>query len=284
VTALWTGNPSKWGLEKQYILRAWLPGYVAKSHRPAAHPEIWTNIVAMAAKIFPGADACAFMGFCANGESLAANTTESVPKQEFHEMGIFGTEGGLRDKPAPDPNPKGRYCSWAALADDVDVRALLGGKSATMVPNAWKHEADDQCAVGLVNIRRHARSVFAALDPRIGPASDGSLWFTAVGFMAWSAGGPGATSHIKPHVEALAAVPENQRWGALMVEISKTHPHGFRHLNAAYSIARTAQKLEAGRMLQEDIGPVCNAWFDERLINADRAELFETIAKLGYPS
>jgi hypothetical protein len=273
VTTLHAGNPTRWGAEKQSLVRSWLPG--------AKHPEIWAAISTMAPKIFPGADPCAFMGFCANGESLAANTTETVPEEPFHELGIFGTEGGMRFKPAPDPNPNGAMNSWGELHAHPDVVALLG-RPATMVAGAWKRAADDQVAIGLVNIRRHARNVFAALGASVAPASEGSLWFVALGFMGWSAG-PGRTiSHVKPHVAALAIAPEISRWGALMHHVAVSSPTGHKHANPAYSCARTAQKLECGRQLQAFMGPTCSAWYDLH-DGMDSAPLYDAIARLGYP-
>ncbi len=88
--------------------------------------------------------------------------------------------------------------------------------------------------------------------------------------MAWSAGAGRVVQHVAPFAAKLAAVDEAMRWPALMHAVALAHPTGHRHLNAAYSCARTAQKLEAGR--------TDDAWF-----GAVDAPLYEAIARLGYP-
>ncbi len=102
--------------------------------------------------------------------------------------------------------------------------------------------------------------------------------------MSWSAGEGGTASHLKRYQEALAVVPEQQRWAALIREIVKAKPTGFKHANPAYSAARTWQKIEAGRLLQ-DSGATgatkCSTWFDSGL-GADDADLQEQLAEIGY--
>lgn len=272
------GNPTAWGASKLSLLKSWLPG--------AKHPAIWAAISRMVPVVFPGAEPTAFMGFCANGESLTANTTDSVAKQYFHEMGIFGTEGGARGGAVPNPDIHAKFNGqpqpnhWTPLHNNPDVRALLGGRNATMVDGAWKKACDDQCAIGLVNLRNQSRGIFRRF-PSIAPTTEGSIWFVAMGFMSWSAGPGNTIKHLKPYIDQLAAVPEKQRWGKFMQLVAAGNPTGRRHANAAYSCARTAQKLEAGRLLQEFLGPVCSAWYDLQV--DDQAGLYAKIAKLGYP-
>jgi hypothetical protein len=285
--ALHAGNPTRWGAEKQYLVRSWIPGYVPKSDKsPKAHPEIGAAASTMVPVVFPGAEWTAFLGFAANGESLNANTTESVAAQRFHEIGVMGTTAGPRDQHAPCMDPRAKFAgdvqpnSWVHLYDHEDVVSLLGRK-AVVGHNEWKGKALDQMAVGVVDLARSSQLVANALDDRIRPKSEGSLWRVAIGFMGWSAGDPRAAAHIRKHAEPLAAVSESERWATLirLVAAGPSLPKG--HSNPAYSVARTWQKLDCGRQLQEFMGPTCSAWFDAGL-GADEAALKETIARHGY--
>ncbi len=161
------GNPTRWGLDKLSLLKSWCTG--------GKHPEIWVAINKMSPQVFPGAPPEVIMGFCANGGGLTENTTDNDPKQTFHECGIFGTECGLRGGPAPNQNPFATYNSWGLVHNNATVRLLLGGRDATMVPDAWKTAVDDQVAVGLVNILREGKSLATKIDHRLIPQDPGSF-------------------------------------------------------------------------------------------------------------
>ncbi len=270
------GNPTRWGLEKLPLLKSWCP-----EHK---QPEIWLTIQRMAPQVFPGAPPEVFMGFCANGERIDANTTESSPKQEFHEIGLWGTEAGLNTGPAPNKNPFAKYNSWGLLHNNVTVRKLLGDRDAIMTPDGWKSAVDDQCAIGLVNLQRTLMDLSHKIHQNLVPEDPASLWAIALAFMAWSAGVGGTASHLKRYQNALADEPESKRWGAFIREIVKAQPTGLKHVNPAYSAARTWQKITAGQILQ-DSGATgaakCSTWFDAGLGSED-ADLREQLAEIGY--
>jgi hypothetical protein len=276
------GNPIQWGRDKLPNMRTWFP-----PAGPKRYPTVATLLEQFAAKIFPGVPWQAFAGFCANGEYPWANTTEGVPDQQFHEVGLAGTPAGLRAKPAPDPDANGKYNTYGRLHAHADVVALLAdaahpqGRPATMVPNAWKTAIADQLAVGFLDIRGNGRSVASLLDPRLRPASESSTWFIALAFAGWSAGPGRAAAHVKARTAELAAVAEADRWGT-WIRIAAAGPGGHKgHQNPAYTVARTWQKLEAGRLLSEESGDRCPAWFDYGL-DDEHAALCAEIAAKGY--
>jgi hypothetical protein len=283
-TRLHDGNPIQWGRDKLGNMRTWFPPI-----GPKRYPTVALILQRFAAVLFPGVPWQAFAGFCANGEYPWANTTEGVHSQPFHEIGLMGTPAGMRDKPAPDPDPNGRYNTYGKLHAHPDVLRVLvddahpSGRPATMVPNAWKTAIADQLAVGFVDVRGNGRSVASMLDPRIRPASESSTWFVALAFAGWSAGPGRAASHVRAHTEALVAVAEADRW-ATWIRIAAAGPALHKgHENPAYTVARTWQKLEAGRLLSEETGDRCPAWFDFGL-DDEHAALCAAIAAKGYGS
>jgi hypothetical protein len=212
--------------------------------------SIWNGVAGVALRdmvplAFPGADPTAFVGFMCNA-GQRENTTENVPAQRFHEGGWFGTEMGSREGPAPNPDPHAPDNAWGREHAHPLVVTMLGGRSATMRPDGWKDAPRDQVAVGLVNLLHHADSAFAGLDV-LKPATHGSLWDVAVGFMGWSAGSPRTHARLAVWRDALAAVPEAQRWQEFVRLASTGKPGPSGHGNVAYSALRTLQKLEAGR-------------------------------------
>jgi hypothetical protein len=257
---------------------------------------VGTTLREMTPKVFPGAPAEAIAGFCANG-GVTENTTECGPNaapgaacrsQKFHEIGLFGTEAGLRNGPAPNPNPNAEYNSWGKLASHPLVRQLLGGRSASMEHNRWKIQIPDQVAVGLVNIRRHGAAVAANLDPSIRPNANtsSSIFFVACCFMGWSAGDGRAAKHMNRFKDILARVPEENRWGAFLralaegINAGRIDLRGLRkHQSVAYSALRTWQKLAAGQLLAGKTGGNVK-WFDTGL-GGDEASIAGTITCAG---
>ncbi len=241
----------------------------------------------MTPKVFPSVPVEAIVGFCANG-GVTENTTEGVPAQKFHEIGLFGTEAGLRGGPAPNPNPIAEYNSWGKLANDPVIKKLLGGRAATMKHNEWKTKIPDQVAIGLVNIRRHGNKVVAALDPSIRPDSStsSSIFFVACCFMGWSAGDGTAARHLNKFKDILASVPEEKRWGTFLraladgINSGRIDLGGLRkHQSVAYSALRTWQKLAAGQLLARQTGGLVH-WFNTGL-GTDEASIAETITCAG---
>ncbi|MBP1693333.1 MAG: D-alanyl-D-alanine carboxypeptidase [Chloroflexi bacterium] len=276
-------SPYAWAREVRRKMQTWWSDQdlrrVNGRWQAVANVPVGSALRQMAPQAFPGTPPQVFMGFCANG-SVRGNTTECASetcrKQAFHEIGLFGTEAGLRSRPAPDPNPGGEYNSWGRLAGTDLVRRLLGGRSATMQPDAWKTAIPDQVAVGLANLLDHGRNVSALLDPSIRSSGPGSLWFVALCFMGWSAGdGRTAKKHINPLSSALAAVPESRRWGEFLrlaadgIRSGRLDLRGKRkHNSIAWSALRTWQKLAAGQLLASQTGGNL-AWFDPGLGSAE---------------
>jgi hypothetical protein len=201
----------------------------------------------------------AFVGFMMNA-LRTENTTEWALKQSFHEMGHFGVEGGMRDKPAPDPNPRGEYNNWGRLANDSRVVSLLG-RGATMRHNAWKTAPRDQVAVGLVNVLDKGKSAFGEGAELTRPVDTGSLYYVAVAFMSWSAGGSRTRNRLGAWEAKIAAVPEGERWAELCRVVAQEKPgKAGSHGNAAYSVLRTLQKLAGGRLVAERVGQPTTWW------------------------
>ncbi|HVY65948.1 MAG TPA: hypothetical protein VHH11_14090 [Gammaproteobacteria bacterium] len=218
---------------------------------------------------WPGIPGEVIMGFCTNGQQRA-NTALSPPngvENPFAELGYFGTEGGPRSTPpnaGPYPNPTNRSNnSWLVLHDDPLVVRLLG-HPATMVNGAWQTDVNAQTAVGLVNLLRHRTGCNAAMPAACRSTDLGSTWSVAVGFAAWSAGDAGMARWVTRYQTALAAVPEPQRvaaWVAAVVADDRAgRVHGTRHANPAYTLMRTLQKIEAGRVLAVHVHGNA-AWF-----------------------
>jgi hypothetical protein len=125
-------NPYSWGTSKQSLLRRWNTGPVGSTIRR------------MSPVAFPGVPYEAFMGFVANGTNRGeTNADTALPppygvSNSFHELGIFGTEGGtLADSPRGQfpgiagsmplaPARTVTHNSWRRLANTSLVRQLLG--------------------------------------------------------------------------------------------------------------------------------------------------------------
>ncbi|HEU0178978.1 MAG TPA: extensin family protein [Blastocatellia bacterium] len=260
------------------------------------HVLVGATLREMTPKVFRGAPAEAIAGFCANG-GVTENTTECGPNaphgaacrsQKFHEIGLFGTEAGPRNGPAPNPDPRAEDNSWGKLASNPLVRQLLGGRSASMEHNRWKIQIPDQVAVGLVNIQRHGSVVAAHLDPAIrpDPNKSSSIFFLACCFMGWSAGDGRAAKHLNRFKDILARVPEEKRWGTFLRALAEGINTGHidlrglrKHQSVAYSALRTWQKLAAGQLLASKTGGDVK-WFDTGL-GGDEAAIAETITCAG---
>jgi len=271
-------SPAMWAREKLNKMRRWWADQ--------SKLRVGTTLRRMTPNVLPGVPAQAIAGFCANGD-VAENTTDRNPRQGFHEIGLFGTEAGPHDGPAPNPDPKAEDNSWGRLAANPRVVKLLG-RRATMVPDAWKTAIPDQVAVGLVNLLERGLKVARRLDPSIKPNTRGelSIYFVACCFMGWSAGAKGAADHLNRFKSALAAVPERERWGAFLravatgIQSGRLHLRGLRkHRSVAFSAQRTWQKLAAGELLARETGGRVE-WFDTGL-GADEARIADTITCTG---
>jgi hypothetical protein len=94
--------------------------------------------------------------------------------------------------------------------------------------------------------------------------------------MSWSAGTTGAARHVARYADALAALPEAQRWGALVRLASTYSGDGRKHARPSYSVLRTCQKLEAARAHADDHATA--AWFADGL-DADRAAVYARLVE-----
>jgi hypothetical protein len=114
----------------------------------------------------------------------------------------------------------------------------------------WHGAHEDQIAIGVWNLSRHAAQIRAKVDPRLSWAAGdkpSTLWRWALTMMSWSAGTGGASRHVARYADALAALPEAQRWGAFVRLAASYDGDGRKHARPSYSALRTCQKLEAAR-------------------------------------
>ena len=218
--------------------------------------------------IWPGASSSLWAGFMTNGSQNEDTACSSDPPA-FHEIGWFGIESGPTDRPSKtgancnlDPVPKTarQNNNWLQFHNHPKVIEVLG-RPACMRPNCWKGDSGlaDQLAVGLVSMRYgQYESIKRNLPESIRPQNPNSLWATALTFMTWSAGAGGASNAIRPFANALASVPEDQRWDAfrrLVAEAilaGRMTPGRASHNNPIYSINRTQQKIAAGSETYEE--------------------------------
>jgi hypothetical protein len=208
---------------------------------------------------------------------------DSWSNRGFHELGIFGEEGGDARGPAPAPGSR-----WAQDAVSVPVVAALG-HAATVVPGGWR-AIPDQTAVGLAGLARHGREVRSQLPAELrwqvntdGTPLRWTQWVFVCSVMGWSAGSTGAARHLGRWPE-LGSVDEDRRWGAWLTRlVDEVRPGTPRsHGNPYYSGVRTAQKMEAGRLAGPLLGDAAAAaWLDPGL-GADTARVYDLLTAGGY--
>ena len=239
----------------------------------------------MSAVVFPGIPAEALLGFTAICTSPQENTTEGTPAQQFHEIGLFQVEAGLRGGPAPNPDPEAEYNNWGALHDTKLVQKLLG-RPATMEPNRWKTEIADQIAVGLANLRRHGIGVGPALDARIRPQDPAGEWHARVMFTAYSRGWGQTARVLNRYASRLAGTIEQVRWTELRRLIAGEAKAGIEpgskmgRSGPAYAAIRTDQKMRSGWMLAGALGADRSWWTSE--YGAQDGEVEDVLARIAY--
>lgn len=228
--------------------------------------ELGDSLRAMVSQVWPSVPEAVFLGFTAFSTSAKENTTEAVESQKFHEIGYFQTEAGLREKPAPDRDPDGEYNNWGRLHDDPLVIQLLGRK-ATMSPDGWKDAIPDQVAVGLVNLRKKLDSLVKKLPDDLKPKDYSSTWAVLLAFTAFSRGGGQTLKCLRPYMEKLGKIPENDRWAAwesmIAADITKDiESIGNKDGKAGgpWAIMRTRQKHDSGLLFAERTGLPAD-WF-----------------------
>jgi hypothetical protein len=249
-------------------------------------PSIGPVIVQMAAIVFPGVPPEMFLGFTTIASSPRENTTEGVPMQPFHEVGLFQVEAGPREGPAPNPDRHAQDNSWGRLHDSDLVKQLLG-RSACMAPGAWKAALPDQIAVGLANLRRHAEVMAGLLDARLlpdeGPLGD---WFVRLMFTAFSRGEGQTARVLNPYADRLAEEPAETRWTtyrqvvAAEIQAGDGLGHKVGKMGPAYAITRTDQKLRSGWLLAGETGADRSWWTSE--YGEGDGDLQDLITKTAY--
>ena len=267
-------SPGKWA--KTYFKNKLWPWWNDKNLPKNGSTEdipVGSTIRSMLPSVFPSVPPEVILGFCANG-SFRENTTNAKNPPPFHEIGLFGTEAGPRNGPAPNPNPKAEDNNWGRLHNHPVVVKLLGGRPATMVHNAWQNAVEDQVAVGLVNLAKHGKNVVNALAPPIRPNISSptlSNFYIACCFMGWSAGPSRAARHINRFASTLAQYPESARWGVFLKTLAEQIRSGSINLNGltghnspAHSALRTWQKIAAGQVLASYTNGQ-RAWFEAGL-------------------
>lgn len=257
------------------------------------------SIRAIAPRIAPGVPPVAWMGMVANNgpqddtaaaarAALAAGrrpTDAGFPRHaKFSELGWPGITGGRWDLAAPNTDTSTEN-NWYRLHDHEVVKAALGGREASM--ESWQ-DPSDQAAIGILAIVLHGRSVAAARAlAAVAPRDEASLWFFACAFGGWSAGSGRLARHLAPHARAILAAPPARRWEAAVRAVA-AGPRGDAadHDNPAYTILRTAQKVESARALAlADPGQAAAAaWLATG--GADMAEVYDRLvwaAGIGDP-
>lgn len=247
---------------------------LSDEHRPEAElPDF------MRASGYPNSLRCAPSRRPSSGE-----WSNVVLRQTFHELGMFGVEGGPRCGPAPGAAGTANN-NWTPLATDTTVQSILGRPGCTD-PGCWRN-LEDQLAIGLVRIRNAARSVNRLLPESI-RAQENSLYFVALGFAGWSAGGGRAANQIRLFERQLAAVPQEKRWGEWIKQLATSDIHASSGRQVKYgspywTAVRTLQKIEGGLVLATARNG--NTAFFEDGLGSERSQIQEVItqrAVLGY--
>lgn len=230
--------------------------------------ELGECLRTMVPKVWPGVDPTVFLGFTAFSTSSKENTTEAVENQRFHEIGYFQTEAGLRDKPAPDPNPAGSYNNWGKLHDHSLVVELLG-RPAVMGRDEWKTNIPDQVAVGLVNLKRKLESGMSKLPAEVYPKDMSSTWAVLLAFTMFSRGVGQTLKCLKPYQDKLADFSENERWIAWESMIASDIAKDIDSIGnkdgkagAPWAIMRSRQKYDSGLMFAKRNNLGTNWYFE----------------------
>lgn len=240
----------------------------------------------MVPRAWRGVPAVVLLGFTSFSTSAQENTTEADPHQDFHEVGLFQVEAGLRGGPAPNPDRRAEYNAWGALAGSPLVRDLLHDRDATMAPNGWKTALADQIAVGLANLLRHG-AAFARAVPELAPRDAASRWAVATAFTTFSRG-RGQSERVMSNLAAkMAGVLERDRWRTWAETLCIEALKGADGIDtregragAAYGWVRTAQKLASGRLVAEQLGDQAALdWYGPDLA----PETAATLTRLAYP-
>lgn len=288
-----SAHPDAWARDKRSKLQRYAEGEVASFSRAARDVML------------PGVPVAALLGFAANG-ARNENTTGWIVgddaerahalivgrkplggdprdgygavggKPSLHELGPFGVEAGY----TPSAVATDAGCPWVSLARSEGVRTVLARDGVT--GPRWHGAVEDQCVIGVANLRRHLGAVRSRLDESLqwDPDAPVTLWGYALAMMSWSAGSGGAAKHVHRYTLALASAPEAQRWGLFVRLAAGYTGDGHRHARPSYSALRTAQKLSAGRLAAQwtGEGDAALAWLDDGL-DDERAAVYDALVK-----
>lgn len=226
----------------------------------------------MAPVAWLGVPPSAILGQTASVTRANANTTRTSRSQRFHEVGYAQSPAGLRDGPAPNPDPAAKYNRWGELAASPLVVQLLG-RPATMVPDGWASALDDQAAVGLASLLKDLASITRKLPPALRPSSPSTRWAVFCAYSAFSRGASGAWSRLAPAADVLAAVDEGARVEALVRWIATSdHPAAkvVGKEGVARMVLRSLWKIASGEALERALGGDA-AWYGVRDVDAEAA-------------
>lgn len=298
----------------------WAQGKASKMRGYASGP-VGAAMRAAAPVVSPGAPVCAWLGVAANGgvnENTTGWITGSASEREaaarnrrtpitvdggnpydpnnatvwpnkataFHELGVFGVEGGPARGPCPAPGSP-----WDRVAASPLVRQVLGRAGKTGA-GEWR-SVPDQVTIGMVNNLNHGLAVNRLLPValRFVLDSDGrpahwSQWVHVCCTMGWSAGDSGARNHLALFPE-LSRVPEAERfseWIRRLVTSGPAPGTARSHRNPWYSGVRTAQKLVAGVVASSMTGEgEAGAAFCQLLFEGEeRARILGLLTEGGY--
>jgi hypothetical protein len=219
--------------------------YYAKAMRISAMPPLAEFV----SRVWPGTTAMQWAGFMCNGGPDA--DTASLPGQQFHEIGYFGTTAGPSSVPYAPNTDRSQPNDWLRFYNDPRVVELLG-REACFSRGCWKNSEGgfpDQCAVGLVSMLDSLESMSRRMGDAA-PAGTGSTWALATSFAAWSAGEGGESRNFGPYWPSLAGYAESVRWDALRYLMADDYYRGRAsvgransHTNPAYTAIRTQHKF-----------------------------------------
>lgn len=201
----------------------------------------------------------------------------NVTSDDLHELGPGGVEGGH----VPDEVATGD-CPWVTGARSSAVAKILGRPGVE--GRAWYGAHDDQVAIGVWNIARHARQMRAKIDPRLAWADDDkpwTMWRFNLARMSWSAGTGGAARHLARYADALASIAEPQRWGALVRLASAYDGDGRKHGRPSYTVLRAEQQTACARLCVDVTGEgaAALAFLADGLDDTDRDAVYAALVR-----
>jgi hypothetical protein len=205
-------------------------------------------------------------------------------------------------KTANSVNYRERYCgtsfcaiglfqtpeaTWTRLRTDARVRVLLGGRDAVateplgndgLYPWQAASAIPDQCAVGLVDVRKGFEGLLR-VAPRGLLTDSGSQWAWCCAVMAYTVGPGGAALVLQRYADQLAAAPEPSRFGALLLAVARDAAVPREPIG--HAVARTWQQLECARMLADSINEP-SPWYLPDLGGADLGAVQLAVSSAYY--